>query len=333
MKPIRTGVIGVGRLGREHARILATTGGAELVGVHDRHPRRGERVAAELGTRHFADQKSLLGAADAVVVAVPTPEHHPVTRNALLAGCHALVEKPLAASLEEADDLISLAESAGVRLAVGHVERFNDAIRACLPHLEAPRFIESLRLAPFRRRGTEVPVVLDLMIHDIDLVLRLVRSPVERVQAVGTPVLTDSVDIANARLQFENGGVAEITASRVSEEPMRTLRIFQPDGYFRLDLSSGRGELLRRRADGLSTALQSDERGSGALSLDDFVERIPLGGEGLEPLRLEVEAFLGEVRGERSQLGSASEARSALEVAFRIIEEVDRFAHVALETA
>jgi predicted dehydrogenase len=328
---VHAGVVGVGRLGREHARILGEMEGATLVGVHDADPERAALVAGMLDVPSYPDLDALLEGAEAVVVAVPTALHHEVARRALEAGCHALVEKPLARTLEEADDLIALAEARDLRLAVGHVERFNGAIRSSEPYLDGPRFVESLRLAPFQPRGTDVNVVLDLMIHDIDLVLGLVRSPVRSLHAVGTPVLTGSVDIANARLVFENGTVAEITASRVSEERLRVLRVFQPDGYLKLDLAAGRGEFLRRRP---GVGPSGGGRGESALhALSDLVERVPLQGDGREPLRLELEAFLAAVRGNDSPVVSAREGRAALEVAFRIGRSIERFADVALEAS
>lgn len=323
MKPLSAGVVGVGRLGREHARILAELPEARLAGVHDRDRRTGERVARERETRHFDDPEGLFAAADAVVVAVPTVDHHSVARGALAAGCHVLVEKPFTATLEEAEDLIRVAEERDLELRVGHVERFNDAVRAATEHLDRPRFIESLRLAPFQPRGTDVTVVLDLMIHDIDLVLGLVESSLETLHAVGTPVLTDSVDIANARLVFEDGTVAEITASRVSEEKTRSLRIFQASGYLRLDLAAGRGEFLRRRDGARGDPAPRQTPPSG---LEDVVERVPLQGDGREPLKLELRAFLGAVRGEASRVVSAREGRAALEIAHRIGREIDQFA-------
>lgn len=325
MTRLRTAVVGVGRLGGEHARILSDLPGSDLVGVHDLDGERGRAVAREHGTRHFEELEALLAAADAVVVAVPTVAHHPVARAALEAGCHVLVEKPFTETLEEADDLIRRAEARGRELGVGHVERFNGAVRSCEPHLDEPRFIESLRLAPFQPRGTDVTVVLDLMIHDIDLVLGLVDSPLASLHAVGTPVLTDSVDIANARLVFEDGAVAEITASRVSEEKTRMLRLFQRTGYIRLDLARGRGEFLRRRDGGG----RPDPPGT----LEDLVERIPLVGEDGEPLRRELEEFLRAARGESSRLVSARDGRDALEIALRIGRQIERFADVTLETA
>lgn len=326
MIPVATGIVGVGRLGREHARVLASLPGSRLVGVHDVRPERAEAVAERTGTRAFADRDLLLEEATAVVVAVPTPSHHRVARAALEASCHVLVEKPITETLEQADDLIARAGERGLELRVGHVERFNAAVRSCLPHLERPRFIESLRLAPFQPRGTDVTVVLDLMIHDIDLVLGLVDSSLASLHAVGTPVLTEHVDLANARLVFEDGTVAEITASRVSEERNRVLRVFQRTGYLRLDLAAGRGEFLRRK----EGPRPSPEAVTG---LGDLVERVPLSGDDREPLALELEEFLRAVRGEDSRVVSAREGRAALEIALRIGTQIERHDDVSLETA
>ncbi len=255
MTALRFGVIGVGRLGGAHARVLQEIPDVDLVGVHDTDTARAQEVAEKVGSRNFPDIDDLLGHVDAVVVAVTTSAHHAVTRAALEAGCNVLVEKPLTASLEEADDLVALAAAKQLFLGVGHVERFNPAIRACRPYLNNPRFLACQRLATFQPRGTDVPVMLDLMIHDIDLVLGLVDSEVESVHAIGVPLLTDSVDMANARIVFRNGAVADISASRASAERTRQLRLFQPSGYFSLDLAEGRGEYLRRRKDVDAAAL------------------------------------------------------------------------------
>lgn len=316
MRPLRTCVIGVGRLGAEHARLLGSLPGSELVGVCDANGERGEAVARQLGCRHEPDPERLLGEADAAVVAVPTSRHESVARAALEAGCHVLVEKPLAATLEEADRLIGLAGARGRRLCVGHVERYNGVLRGAARHLAEPRFIEVLRLAPFEDRGTDVTVVLDLMIHDIDLVLGLARSPVSRLSAVGVPVLSGDVDIANARLHLENGAVANITASRVSEKRARRLRIFQPSGYLSLDLGEGKGEFLRRR----------DAPGAGRRpGLRDVVERLPICGDGCEPLELELAAFLDVARGREAEVVTGREGRAALAVALEIAREIERF--------
>ena len=322
MTPVRTAVVGVGRLGSEHARILSALPESRLVGVHDLRPGRAEAVAREVPgeTRAFRRLAPLLDRAEAAVVAVPTRAHHEVGRAVLEAGCHLLVEKPLAASLEAGDDLAETAERRGLVACVGRVERFNPAVRGGRPHVGRPRFVVAERLAPFRRRGTDVGVVLDLMIHDLDLVLSMARAPVRDLDAVGVSVLTDSVDLANARLVFGDGAVAQITASRVSTSRARRLRVFQEDGHLSLDLASGEGEFLRRSAPGLPLEAAGGE--------GDAVERERVRADDREPLRLEVEGFLGEVSGEGGETVTAREALPALELALRITREIEETSHV-----
>jgi predicted dehydrogenase len=250
---------------------------------------------------------------------VPTPAHYAVAKRALEQGRHVLIEKPIAASLAEADEMVAIAKRTGALIQTGHVERFNRAVRAALPYVEAPRFIDSDRLAPFNPRGSDVAVVLDLMIHDIDLVLTLVGSHVADVAAVGVPVLTPFVDIANARIGFASGVVANITSSRVSRERMRKIRIFQRSGYISLDLAAGNGEFYRLRGDVDLAALAK-----APLALEAFVERVPLEAPEGEPLRLEIESFVAGVRGEQPIVVTGEDGREALEVALRIVREIER---------
>lgn len=328
MSLLPVGVVGVGRLGGLHARILSQMPECELVGVVDSDHGRADEVAAAYGTTAFAERGELLAECEAVVVAVPTGDHHDVARDSLLADCSVLVEKPLTSTIAEADELISLAETRDRFLGVGHVERFNSAIRASLEYLGDARYLSSQRLAPFQPRGTDVPVVLDLMIHDIDLVLGLIDSPVLDVQAVGVPVLTGSVDMANARLTFENGAVADINASRVSVERTRNLRIFQPSAYVSLDLAAGTGVVVRARRDGIPGLAEGEPAFPSVQSLEELVERIPVRGDEQEPLRLELEAFVAAVAGRASRCVSGRAGRAALEVALRIEQEIERFSHV-----
>jgi predicted dehydrogenase len=314
----RVGVIGAGSLGFHHARILREVAGAEMAGIYDADAARAAAVSAELGVRAFGSREALLAAVDAAVVAVPTTAHAEVSLAALDAGVHLLIEKPIAATVEEADAIVRRAEANGVVVATGHVERFNGALRACEQYLEDPRFAESHRLAPFGPRGTDVAVVLDLMIHDIDLLLGLVRRPVESVDAVGVGVLTGNVDIANARLVFEGGAVANITASRVSMERMRKIRFFQRSGYISLDLAAGTGEFLR-----LKQGATLPEGEVSMLSLLGIVERIELKGDGAEPLRAELEAWVAALRGEGPLVVSGRDGRDALAVALRILEKIE----------
>ena len=316
---VRVGTVGVGSLGYHHARILRNVPGAEHAGVFDIRPERAATVAAELGVRALPSLGALLDGADAVTVAAPTPAHYEVAKAALERGRHVLIEKPLATTLAEADDLIATARRTGALVQTGHVERFNRAVRAALPYIAEPRFIESDRLAPFSPRGSDVAVVLDLMIHDIDLVRAIVGGQVTALAAVGVPVLTPSVDIANARLTFDSGAVANITASRVSRERLRKLRIFQRSGYLSLDLAQGGGEFYRLRHD-----LDPDELSKAPQELLAFVDRIPLDAPEGEPLRLEIESFVAALRGARPVAASGEDGREALAVALRIVAEIER---------
>ena len=318
-------------------RLLRDLPGARFAGFHEQDPARRAQVAAELGVRPFDTLEGLLDEVDALTVVVPTPAHFAVARAALARGKHLLIEKPITTTLDEADELLALAERHGALVQTGHVERFNRAVRAALPFVEEPRFIESDRLAPFSLRGADVAVVLDLMIHDIDLVRTLVGSSVAEVRATGVPVLTPTVDIANARLVFGSGAVANITASRVSRERVRKVRIFQASGYLSLDLAAGHGEFFRLRRDvdvarlGAALADAGAAGGSagiaaaaGPVDLARFVERVPVEAPDGEPLRLEFESFVAAVRGEASVPVSGADGRDALDVALRIVAEIER---------
>jgi predicted dehydrogenase len=307
------GVVGVGALGQHHARHLAGLGNVRLVGIYDLDTARATKIAGELGTVAFRDMDSLLAQVEAVTVAVPTPAHAEVGLRALSRGVPVLMEKPLAATLAEADDLIAEARQRQVQLQVGHIERYNRAIRAAEAYLDGPRYIESLRLAPFQPRGTDVAVVLDLMIHDLDLVLHLTGSVATEVRASGLPVLSPHLDIANARVEFANGAVALATASRVARERVRRLRLFQPNGYFSLDLATGGGEFMRVRA--------GWQPGTGR-ELADVVERIELAAPEADALALELQSFVHAIRGEREVVVRGEEGRAALELALRVADAV-----------
>ncbi|HEU4988974.1 MAG TPA: Gfo/Idh/MocA family oxidoreductase [Gemmatimonadaceae bacterium] len=319
MSDVRMGVIGAGALGFHHVRILRDMPGVAFAGFVESNPERAAHVTKELGVRAYPTVEALLDEIDAATVVVPTPAHYAVARQALERGKHLLIEKPIAATLDQADELVAIAKRTGALIQTGHVERFNRAIRAALPYVDAPRFVESDRLAPFNPRGSDVAVVLDLMIHDIDLVRTLVGGAVSGLRAVGIPVLTPFVDIANARLEFASGAVANITASRVSRERTRKLRIFQPSGYLSLDLAAGNGEFYRLRHDVDLAALAK-----AAASVEAFVERVPLEAPEGEPLRLEFESFLAAVRGDSPVMVTGEDGREALAVALRIVGEIER---------
>jgi predicted dehydrogenase len=307
-KIVKVAVIGVGHLGQHHARIYAEMPGVELVAVADISDARRREVAGRLKVQATADFRTLLGAVDAVSVAVPTGSHHEVALAFLRAGSDVLVEKPITQTVAEADELIAAAAKRGRILQVGHSERYNGAVRVLAKKVQEPRFIEVHRMGPFPGRGTDVDVVLDLMIHDIDIVLTLVKSPVISVTAVGVPVVSEQVDIANARLEFASGCVANITASRVSGERLRKIRVFQRDTYFVLDYATQELSLFRQVAG----------EGSGKTRLT----RIEVPVARVEPLRQELGDFLESIRTRRPPMVSGEAGRLAVAVATQIIERL-----------
>ena len=309
MDTVRTAVIGVGYLGRFHAQKYAALAGSRLVAVADADPSARERVAAETGSRPVADYRDILGEVDAVSIATPTPAHHRIARECMERGVHVLVEKPVTETIEEARDLVAVAARAGRVLQVGHLERFNPAIRALEGTLGVPRFVESHRLAPFRERGTDVNVVLDLMIHDIDLIQSLVRSPIVSIDAVGTSVFSSGLDIANARIRYANGCVANTTASRISMKMERKLRLFQDDAYVSIDLQQK-----------VLTVVRKPPEGSGATPGQVSIEERSY--EQGDALLLEIESFLDAVRSGRPPAVTGEDGLRALETALSITELV-----------
>ena len=309
-KPLRAAVVGVGYLGRFHAQkyaTLAAAGGVELVGVVDARRETAQRVADELGTRAFGDHRELLGAApavDLVSVASTTETHHAVARDFLAAGVHVLAEKPITVTVEQADELIALADARKLVLQVGHLERFNPAWLAVRDRIRKPVFIEAHRMAPFKARGIDVSVVLDLMIHDLDLILPLVGQPVTDLRASGVSVLTDGIDIANARIEFAGGCVANLTASRTSTASLRRMRIFQHQEYLSIDFGDRRIGSARRR--------EALIEGEPPLDTETFQQ--PPG----DALMTEVAAFVDAVRAGTPPVVSGREGRDALALALEI---------------
>jgi predicted dehydrogenase len=243
---VKVGVAGVGHMGKEHARIYSELQEAELVGVHDSNPDTARKIAAKCKTRAFGSLEEMVDAVDAASIVTPTSTHLAIAEPFLKRGKHVLVEKPIAMDTEEARKLVDLAEKHGAKLAVGHVERFNPVLVALEERLGRPRFIEAHRLSPYPGRSTDIGVVMDLMIHDLEIILHLVRSPVTSVDAVGIPVLSKGEDIANARIRFANGCVANLTTSRISPEKLRKIRVFQDDAYLSLDYMKQEGEIYKR---------------------------------------------------------------------------------------
>jgi predicted dehydrogenase len=304
-KKTRIAVLGVGYMGKFHAeKFAALKDDAELVAVADASAARAAEIAGALGCAHATDYRELLGKVDAACVAVPTEKHHEVVGACLQAGLHVLVEKPLARDLKEADDLLALAKKQDRVLQVGHLQRFNPAFRALSSAAEAPLFIDIERLAPFKARGTDVDVILDLMIHDLDLVLALARAPVEQVSASGFRVLTDAVDIANARIEFTDGSVASVSASRVSQAPVRKLRVFRHDGYLSADLQGQKLRHVSRAAEGVADKEQAFERGDELLA--------------------QARDFLGAVQGRNAPLVSGEQGRQVLALALQVGQLVEQ---------
>ena len=303
------GVVGVGYLGQFHAEKYAKIEGAELVGVVDIDLSRAREIAKRHHTRPFFHHSDLYDKVQAVSIAVPTPSHYSIAKDFLLREVDVLLEKPISTTLEEADELIQLAESKNLILQIGHLERFNGAMLALEGMVQDPVYIESNRLGPFLMRGTEVDVILDLMIHDLDIILSWVQSKVKWLHPVGIPVLTPHIDIANVRMEFENGCTANLTASRVSRERMRKIRLFQPEGYLSIDFLSQK----------VIYAGKKGEAEEGKLP-EIVVRKIPV--KKVDPLKMEMESFLKSVRDRRPPRVTGGEGKRALDAALQIVQGI-----------
>lgn len=306
---LRMGVIGVGSLGQWHARIYSELPESNLVGVYDADPARAAEIAERYHTRTFDSPEALAEATDAISIVVPTDLHFDVFQRVLPFGTHMLVEKPISATHAEAEKMVTLADQHDITLQVGHVERFNPVMTFLNQNLSRARFIEATRLAPYPPvrenappRGTEVSVVLDLMIHDLDIILRLANSPVKAVHATGVSVLSPTEDIANARIQFENGCVANVTASRISQDKLRKIRVFQDDTYLSLDYTAQAGQLCRRSATGIAT------------------ETVPI--DKTEPLAAELQSFIDCVKHRHEPVVTAQHGTEALRLAITICQTI-----------
>jgi predicted dehydrogenase len=302
MKKLRIGVVGVGHIGKNHARLYAGLADAQFSAILDTDQARARQLADEFGVVVAGSLEEFAGAVDAASIATPTNTHFEIARELLSRGKHLLIEKPIAENTAHASELAELAAGRGLVLQVGHVERFNPVLSALEKRLTNPRFIEAHRLSPYPKRSTDIGVVLDLMIHDLEIILHLVRSPVQTIDAVGVPVLSRGEDIANARLRFENGCVANITSSRISPEQMRKIRVFQEDTYLSLDYQNQSGELYRRTADGLTR------------------EEVEIERE--EPLKRELASFIECAHTGRAPKVSGFQAAAALELAVEITKRI-----------
>jgi predicted dehydrogenase len=309
--PLRAAVVGVGYLGRFHAQKYAAVEGVELVGVADARAEAAQRVAQELGVAAFSDHRELLGKVDLVSVACSTEHHHAVAKDFLAAGIHVLVEKPITVTVEQADELIALAAARHCVLQVGHLERFNPAWLLARETIGKPVFIEAHRMAPFKPRGIDVSVVLDLMIHDLDLILATVGSHLTDLRASGVAVLTDGVDIANARLEFANGCVANLTVSRTSHTSLRRMRLFQRHEYLSIDFQDRRVGISRKAPDGAESPI-----------IAETLEAPPG-----DALLMEIREFVTAVREGRPALVSGQDGRRALALALLINRIIEQRSH------
>lgn len=325
MTALPVGVIGAGHLGSLHAKMYAGIATARLVGVVDADESRAKSVADLYGATPFRTVDELLGMVRAVSIATPTISHCEIARRAIERGVHVLIEKPITSTIEEAKLLVGLAAANGVKIQVGHIERFNSAILALEPYNINPRFVESHRLAQFNPRGTDVAVVLDLMIHDIDLIMSLVHSPVERIEANGVAVVSDHLDIANARIQFQNGCVANVTASRISQKKMRKMRLFQQNAYISVDFSDGVAEVFRLVDEDDPTAKATMMLGqidSGSVKRKIVYEQPEI--REVNALKYELERFIAAVQNNSETVVTGEDGLRALQVAHDIIEIINR---------
>jgi predicted dehydrogenase len=322
---VRLGVIGVGHLGTLHARLAREIPDAELAGVYDAQSAQTQKIAAELSTTPAESVDDLLARVDAVTIATSTTAHFEIARQALEQGKDVLIEKPITQTVAEADALCRIATERGRIIQVGHIERFNPAILALEGYNINPLFIESHRLAQFKPRGLDVAVVLDLMIHDIDVILSFVRSPVKQIDANGVAVVSDNIDIANARLQFENGCVANVTASRISQRAMRKMRLFQPNTYISIDFSEGLAEVFRlvgEGSPGIQGAMMLGELGLGDRKRKVLYEQPEV--KEVNALKYEIELFVRAVRERSRPVVSGEDGRRALDVASSIMQKISQ---------
>ena len=329
MNKIKVGVVGVGHIGKNHARIVAELAGAQFACVYDSNHAAAEEMARRYHTRAVDSLDQFAGLVDAASIATPTPTHYEIGKFLLESGKHLLIEKPIAENTAHARELSDLARQRGVVLQVGHVERFNPVLGALEKRLTHPRFIEAHRLSPYPNRSTEIGVVLDLMIHDLEIILHLVRSPVETIDAVGVPVLSRGEDIANARIRFENGCVANITSSRISPERMRKIRVFQEDAYLSLDYQAQEGYIFRLARGGeernslLKKLLSAKESAIVSEFAGRKIVREPVMIEKDEPLKRELQSFVECACKGAVPKVSGYQAAAALELAMRITAQIE----------
>ncbi|MCK9309339.1 MAG: Gfo/Idh/MocA family oxidoreductase [Candidatus Cloacimonetes bacterium] len=320
---IRIGVVGVGHLGQHHARKFQSIEGACLAGIYDRNQARADEIAKKLDTKAFPSYEALLDACDAIDIAATTTAHYELAKPALLAGKHIFLEKPITSELSQAEELLALAEQRKLIIQVGHIERFNPVILNIEHEIGEPMFIESHRLSTFHHRGTDVPVVLDLMIHDIDLILSFVHSPVTEIRASGVNILTPSIDIANARIEFANGAIANVTSSRVSMKQERKIRFFQRDSYISMDFVAKQVRIMKKSAN-IMQFLPQLLMGSTDIKPEQLVDvqAIDVSDSPKDALTMELESFVACIINNTKPIVDGVAGTRALDIALKIIKQI-----------
>ena len=324
MKKLKVGIIGTGHLGKLHTKLFKEIDNCDLLGIYDQDPGKADAAGKEFGVKVFDTREDLFNSIEAVSVVATTSAHHEIAKSALEKGIHVFVEKPITVKIEEAEELVALAASKKLNLQVGHIERFNPALVSLEKYNLDPKFIQTDRLAQFNPRGTDVAVVLDLMIHDIDIILSLIKSDVKNISASGVAVVSDNIDIANARIEFENGAVANVTASRISQKKMRKMRMFQRDNYISLDFTTGVAEVFRLVSPQEMSEghfLSFGEMGVGEKKKFVVYEQPEM--KELNALKHELQLFTDSVLNKTKPIVSGEDGLKALKVAETIIKKIE----------
>lgn len=320
---LKIGVVGVGHLGQHHARKFLEIDGCDLIGIFDRNPARAAEISQKLGIHAFESYEEMLAKCDAVDIASTTTAHYDLAKIALQMGRHVFIEKPITSELWQAEELVALAQEKKLKIQVGHIERFNPVILRVEDEISDPMFIESHRLSTFHHRGTDVPVVLDLMIHDIDLILDFVKSPVTEIRASGVGIITPSIDIANARIEFANGAIANVTSSRVSMKQERKIRFFQKNAYFSLDFQAKHVTIMKKSAD-IMKYLPQLLAGSSEIKAEQLVDmhHYELTDTGKDALSMELESFVDCITNDRKPVVDGNDGMRALQIALQIMTSI-----------
>lgn len=323
---LKLGIVGVGQFGQHHARILKQSDYCEFIGLYDKNKKRANEIAQRIGAKSFSDYDSLVNEIDAIVIVVTTISHYELAKKALKKGKHVFIEKPITSELWQAEELVKLAKEMNLRIQVGHIERFNPVIMEIEDKINDPIFVECHRIAPFTSRGSDVPVVLELMIHDIDLILTFVKSEVSDIKASGARVMTKSIDIANARLEFENGAVANVTASRISIKRSRKLRFFQKDDYFSIDFQNKKVTHIKKSKN-LYKVLPKILKGNYEnIKTEDVVDIVDVDASNREKdaLTIELESFISTIEAGINPIVDGEAGTRALKVALEIVNKINK---------